>query len=65
MSATTPYVVTEGDTKRLIEGTSAAQVLKFVAAPRIKVKVATRREVMELMQLGIMPEQANGAAEPT
>jgi hypothetical protein len=62
---TTPYIVTEGETVRLIEAVSAAQVLKFVTTPRIKVKVATRREVMDLMSRGVKPEQAKTEPEPT
>ena len=56
--ATRPYIVTDlsNGNARLIEATSQAQALGYVAASAFRVQAATSKEVMDLMMKGIKPE---------
>lgn len=52
------YIVTQGETKKLIEASSQAQALRHVAKDTFTVKVATTTEVAEILTAGGVLEKS-------
>lgn len=60
--ATRVYLVTNGDTKKLVEASSQAQALRHVVRSQFTVTVPTTLDLVVLMQGGAKVEKA-GADE--
>jgi hypothetical protein len=58
MSILRIYVVDDGDKRRLIEASSAAQAIRHCAKHQYTVKIATPKEVASLMQHAVQVEHA-------
>ncbi|MCB1504277.1 MAG: hypothetical protein KDJ47_04800 [Hyphomicrobiaceae bacterium] len=60
MSKSRAYIVEgDGDQPRIVNGISAAQVLRYVTRGRIEIRVAKNSDFVEAMESGIKPEYAD------
>lgn len=59
MAITRIYVVLNGDERRLVEATSAAQAIRHCVANKYSAKPATPKEIAQFMRDGLTVEKAN------
>ena len=59
------YVVMNGEQRRLVDATSAAQAVRYCVANVYKAKPATPKEIAALMSGGLLVERATSQTEST
>lgn len=63
MSNSRIYIVTDGELKHLVEAATQAQALRHVVKSVFQVKVATAKEVADLIKKGASVQTASSEVE--